>query len=40
VTHSGVTLAPAIGALATAELIEGRRDPLLEPYQPDRPALA
>jgi glycine/D-amino acid oxidase-like deaminating enzyme len=40
VTHSGVTLAPAIGALATAELIEGRRDPLLEPYHPDRPALA
>ncbi len=37
--HSGVTLAPAVGRFAAQELLEGRRDPLLAPYHPDRPAL-
>lgn len=36
VMHSGVTLAPAVGAFTAEELISGRRDPLLEPYAPDR----
>jgi glycine/D-amino acid oxidase-like deaminating enzyme len=36
VTHSGVTLATAIGRFVTEELLEGRRDPLLAPYSPDR----
>lgn len=36
VTHSGVTLAPALGLFAAAEILEGRRDPLLAPYGPDR----
>jgi len=36
VTHSGVTLAPAIGQFAAEELLEGRRDPLLGPYGLDR----
>lgn len=36
VTHSGVTLAPAIGQMAAQELLDGRRDPLLAPYHPDR----
>jgi glycine/D-amino acid oxidase-like deaminating enzyme len=40
VTHSGVTLAPAVGLLAARELLEGKRDPLLYPYHPDRPDLA
>jgi glycine/D-amino acid oxidase-like deaminating enzyme len=39
VTHSGITLAPIIGLFAAQELLDGRRDPLLEPYSPDRPAL-
>jgi glycine/D-amino acid oxidase-like deaminating enzyme len=39
VSHSGVTLAPAIGLFAAQELLEGQRDPLLSPYHPDRPAL-
>lgn len=39
VTHSGVTLAPALGLFAAGELLEGLRDPLLSPYHPDRPAL-
>ncbi|MCX7346315.1 MAG: FAD-binding oxidoreductase [Alphaproteobacteria bacterium] len=39
VTHSGVTLAPAIGLFASTELMDGRRDPLLDPFHPDRPAL-
>lgn len=39
VTHSGITLAPAIGQFAAAEILEGQRDPLLEPYRPDRPEL-
>jgi len=32
VTHSGVTLAPAIGRFAAEELLSGERDPLLSPY--------
>jgi glycine/D-amino acid oxidase-like deaminating enzyme len=32
VMHSGVTLAPAVGLFAAAEMISGRRDPLLAPY--------
>ena len=40
VTHSGITLAPAIGLFARDEIVDGRRDPLLQPYSPDRAALA
>jgi len=40
VTHSGVTLAPAIGLFTSRELLEGPRDPLLAPYHPGRPELA
>ena len=36
VTHAGVTLCPAIGAFATRELLSGERDPLLEPFGPER----
>jgi len=36
VMHSGVTLAPAIGRFAAEEIVEGRRDPLLAPFGPDR----
>lgn len=36
VMHSGITLAPAVGLFATAELLEGKRDPLIAPYYPDR----
>lgn len=36
VTHSGMTLAPAIGLFAAEELLTGRRDPLLAPYAPTR----
>ena len=36
VTHSGITLAPAVGLFATAELLDGKRDPLILPYHPDR----
>lgn len=32
VMHSGVTLAPAIGAMLAAEITGGPRDPLLAPY--------
>lgn len=39
VTHSGVTLAPAIGLFAAQELLTGTRDALLAPYHPDRPTL-
>lgn len=39
VTHSGVTLAPALGRFAADEILTGARDPLLAPYHPDRPAL-
>lgn len=40
VTHSGVTLAPALGLFAARELLEGERDPLLAAFAPDRPGLA
>jgi glycine/D-amino acid oxidase-like deaminating enzyme len=36
VMHSGITLAPAVGLFATAELLEGKRDPLIAAYHPDR----
>ena len=36
VMHSGITLAPAVGLFANAELLEGRPDPLIVPYHPDR----
>jgi glycine/D-amino acid oxidase-like deaminating enzyme len=36
VMHSGITLAPAVGLFATAELMDGKRDPLIAPYHPDR----
>ena len=39
VTHSGVTLAPALGLFAATELLTGARDALLHPYAPDRPSL-
>ncbi|TPI14771.1 FAD-binding oxidoreductase [Mesorhizobium sp. B4-1-3] len=32
VTHSGITLAPAVGLFATREILEGERDALLTPY--------
>lgn len=39
VTHSGITLAPLIGRSLTAEILEQKRDPLLEPFRPERAAL-
>jgi glycine/D-amino acid oxidase-like deaminating enzyme len=36
VTHSGITLAPAIGLFAAEELLDGRREDLLAPYRPTR----
>jgi glycine/D-amino acid oxidase-like deaminating enzyme len=36
VTHSGITLAPALGHFAAAELLGAARDPLLAPYHPAR----
>ncbi|MBI2254779.1 MAG: FAD-binding oxidoreductase [Proteobacteria bacterium] len=36
VTHSGITLAPALGLFAAAEILKGRRDALLAPYGPER----
>ncbi|MDY0871016.1 NAD(P)/FAD-dependent oxidoreductase [Dongia rigui] len=36
VTHSGITLAPAIGLFAAAEILGRQRDPLLAPYGPGR----
>ena len=35
-THSGVTLAPVIGRLLAAELLDGARDPLAAPFGPER----
>ncbi|TPK89862.1 FAD-binding oxidoreductase [Mesorhizobium sp. B2-4-12] len=32
VTHSGITLAPAVGLFAAREILDGERDPLLAPY--------
>lgn len=39
VTHSGVTLAPALGLFAADEILSGGRDPLISTFHPDRPAL-
>ena len=36
VTHSGITLAPAIGAFGAAEILDGVRHELLVLYHPDR----
>ena len=36
VMHSGATLAPAIGAMAAREIVDGERDPLLGPFGLDR----
>lgn len=36
VTHSGITLAPAIGLFAATEILGRQRDPLLAPYGPER----
>lgn len=36
VTHSGMTLAPAIGLFAAEEILTGKRNPLLSPYAPTR----
>ncbi len=36
VTHSGITLAPAIGLFAAAEILGRQRDSLLAPYGPER----
>lgn len=32
VMHSGITLAPAVGLFAAREILDGERDPLLDPY--------
>ena len=36
VTHSGITLAPAIGRFAADEILTGNREPLLAPYRLSR----
>jgi len=36
VSHSGVTLGPLWGRIAAAELLDGKRDPRLDPFRPDR----
>ena len=36
VMHAGITMAPIVGRLATAEILDGTREKLLEPYRPDR----
>jgi len=38
-THSGMTLAPAIAEMVTTEIAEGRVDPRLGPFRPDRSSL-
>lgn len=35
-SHSGVTLAPSIGAMLAREVVTGERDPLIAPYAPER----
>ena len=35
-THSGITLAPALGALGAVEILTGERHQLLQPFSPDR----
>lgn len=39
VTHSGMTLAAALGQFTAQELLAGQRDPLLATFSPDRPSL-
>ena len=39
-THSGMTLAPLIAEMVAAEVGDGREDPRLAPYRPDREALS
>ncbi len=39
VTHSGVTLAPALGLFGAQEILTGARDALVSPFHPDRPSL-
>ena len=39
ITHSGITLAPALGLFAAEEILGGTRDPLLTPYSIARFAL-
>jgi D-hydroxyproline dehydrogenase subunit beta len=36
VTHSGITLAPALGELVAAEVLGRTEEPLLAPFRPDR----
>ena len=36
VTHSGITLAPALGDLVAAEVLGRGEEPLLAPFRPDR----
>lgn len=36
VTHSGITLAPALGAFGAAEILGQGRNPLLSPFSPNR----
>ena len=36
VTHSGITLAPVIGAALSGEILTGAEEPLLAPYRPAR----
>ncbi|MDE2446496.1 MAG: FAD-binding oxidoreductase [Alphaproteobacteria bacterium] len=36
VTHSGITLAPAVGSMAAQDILSGDRHALLGPYDPDR----
>jgi glycine/D-amino acid oxidase-like deaminating enzyme len=36
VTHSGVTLAPLLAELARSEIADGRDEPLLRPFRPER----
>ncbi len=38
-THSGVTLAPLLGRIAAAEIVEGVEDEMLRPFRPDRSGL-
>ncbi|WP_421694085.1 NAD(P)/FAD-dependent oxidoreductase [Aestuariivirga sp.] len=40
VTHSGITLAPALGLFAATEILTGARDPLISSFSPDRPSLS
>ena len=36
VTHSGVTLAAILGRIVAAEVVDGMRAPILDPYRPER----